>query len=257
MSTPSNIYLVSDLHLGAPNQAASLVREKHFVKWLNDISGKAKALYLMGDIFDFWFEYGSAVPKGYIRMQGKLAELADQGVDISIFAGNHDLWYRDYFQQQLGATIYHRPIIREFFGQKFYLAHGDGLGPGDYGYKFLKFVLTNPVSKWLFARLHPNLGIGLARLSSGASRHANEQKPQLRTYKGKQEYLYAHLCEVVEQQPDIQFFVFGHRHIAVDDEVMPGHRLIILGDWINHFTYLEINEHEVALKSYPMEVATS
>jgi len=247
-----NIYLVSDLHLGAPNHEKSLIREKHFVRWLDEVATDAAALYLVGDVFDFWFEYRHAVPKGYVRLLGKLAEMADRGVQIHIFAGNHDLWYDSYFEQQFQACIHTRPVIHELLGRTFYIAHGDGLGPGDHGYKLLKFILSNPVSRWLFARLHPNFGIGLANLSSGLSRHANEQKPQLKQYLGKDEYLYEHASQLHEVRKDIQYFVFGHRHIAVEDDIAPGAKLIILGDWIDHFTYLAVTPHEVALRTYPL-----
>lgn len=252
MNNLSKIYLVSDLHLGAPNPQESLKREKHFVKWLNEVAHDAAALYLMGDIFDFWFEYKHAVPKGYIRVLGKLAEMADKGVELHIFAGNHDLWYSSYFEEQMGAQIHTKPIVEELMGKKFYLAHGDGLGPGDLGYKFLKYILTHPLSKWVFARLHPNFGIGLAHFSSGLSRGSNEKRPDLKIYHKEKEYLYHHVVEVNKQRPDIEYFVFGHRHIVVEDEFVPGARLVILGDWINHFTYLEINKNEVALHKYPM-----
>jgi len=252
LSNQKNIYLVSDLHLGAPNHEQSLKREKHFVRWLSEIAYNAQELYLLGDIFDFWFEYKHAIPKGYIRVLGKLAEMSDRGVAIHIFAGNHDLWYRTYFVEQMGATIHHGPIIKNLLGRKCYLAHGDGLGPGDHGYKFLKFVLTNPLSHWLFEWLHPNFGIGLADLSSSLSRNANERKPRLKKYQGEKEYLHAHALNMNRKQPDIQYFVFGHRHILVEDEFVPKTKLIILGDWINHFSYLEINADEVALQTYPM-----
>ena len=248
----NNVYFVSDLHLGIPTPAKSLEREKHFVQWLEEISPDLSTLVLLGDIFDFWFEYKHAVPRGYIRLLGKLAELADRGVEILLFTGNHDLWYKDYFPQQIGAQVYYGPVVKEFFGQTFYLAHGDGLGPGDHGYKFLKKVFTHPLSQWMFARLHPNFGIGLANFFSQLSSKHNRQHEVI-DY-GENEYLIAHSREVLKTHPDIQYFVFGHRHLFKEADLTPESRLFILGDWIQYFSYLKVSESEVTLNKYPMEV---
>jgi len=250
-SKPSKrIFLASDLHLGAPDMESSLVREKHFVKWLDTIIDVASDLYLVGDIFDFWFEYKQVVPKGFIRFQGKLAELADRGIQLHIFTGNHDLWYTNYFAEQLGAIIYKKPIFVNLHGKRFYLGHGDGLGPGDYGYKFIKRIFTNPVCKWLFHRLHPNFGIGLASYLSKTSRKQTGHKDAI--FHGDKEILYIHSREILSEQTDIQFFVYGHRHIMKDTELEKGVRCIYLGDWIQHFSYLEVTENTVTLKTFPL-----
>lgn len=246
------VYFASDLHLGAPNFNESLKREKHFVSWLDNIKPSTKALYLVGDIFDFWFEYKHAIPKGYIRLLGKLAEFADEGIPIFIFTGNHDLWYKSYFPDQFGAIVYSKPIQVEIYNKHFYVAHGDGLGPGDHGYKFLKSILTNPLCKWLFERLHPNFGIGLANFSSGMSRHANEKRDPMEVYRGKKESLFIHAKEVIANNPAINYFVFGHRHVPINESIDKNSRMIILGDWINHFTYLKVGLNEVELLSYPL-----
>jgi UDP-2,3-diacylglucosamine hydrolase len=166
------IYFISDFHLGVPDQQRSLEREKKIVRWLEQIKADAAILYLMGDVFDYWFEYKHAVPKGYVRLLGKLAELADSGIEMHYFTGNHDMWAFDYLPQEIGLHLHREPIQKEYNLKKFYLGHGDGLGPGDHGYKFIKKVFANPVSQWLFARLHPNAGISLMRYFSQKSRIA-------------------------------------------------------------------------------------
>ena len=184
---------------------------------------------------------------------GELANIADAGIPIFIFTGNHDLWYKDYFPRQIGATIFEKPIIRDYYGKSFYIAHGDGLGPGDIGYKILKSILTNPICKWLFERLHPNFGIGLANISSGWSRYVNDKKDPMETYKGKRENLFIHAKNMMAGNSNIDFFVFGHRHVVIEEKIEDKASLIILGDWIRHFTYLSVGPDEIQLKSYPMD----
>ena len=160
MSHPGKYhYFVSDLHLGAPNQAASKARERAFIAWLDHIAATAKAIYLMGDIFDFWFEYKTVIPKGYTRLFGKLAELSDKGIELHFFKGNHDMWVKDYFENELGIQIHANEYTFKANGKSFYLHHGDGLGPGDYKNKLLKRFFRSSLCQWLFARLHPNFGI--------------------------------------------------------------------------------------------------
>lgn len=244
------IYFASDFHLGAPNRAASLEREQKIVRWLEMIQKDAQSLYLMGDLFDFWFEYKHVVPKGYIRFLGKLAEISDAGIDLHIFVGNHDLWMKDYLSQELNAQIYTKPIEREWGGKKFYLAHGDGLGPGDYGYKMLKKVFTNPIAQWLFAFLHPYWGIGLATYSSQTSRNA-QIGDGTDVYLGDdKEWLFQHAKTVSAQKPSIDYFVFGHRHLPIDRKVNAKSRYVNLGDWINYFTYAEFDGKDLLLKNF-------
>ena len=165
-----NIYFASDFHLGAPNHESSLIREKSIVSWLYHIKDDAAEIYLVGDLFDFWFEYKRAIPKGFVRLQGKIAELTDKGIPVHIFTGNHDMWIFDYLPKELGVSLFRKPIEREFFGKRYLIGHGDGLGPGDRGYKFLKKIFANKFCQWCFARLHPNFGIWLADKSSKTSR---------------------------------------------------------------------------------------
>ncbi|MEM7658908.1 MAG: UDP-2,3-diacylglucosamine diphosphatase [Bacteroidota bacterium] len=251
MSEKSHIYFASDLHLGAPSPEESLVREKHFVRWLDHIKHHAAKLFLVGDLFDFWFEYKHAVPRGYVRMLGKLAELSDAGTEIHVFTGNHDHWFQSYLTEQIGATIYREPQLMTFFGRKYYIAHGDGLGPGDHGYKLLKKVVTAPLSRWLYARLHPNSGIGLALwVSSRGGNHDYRDHGEV-DHLGEQEFLYQHANQVYSQQPDIDCFIFGHRHMLIDDVRENGLHVVILGDWIQYFSYLQVHEAGEELCAFP------
>lgn len=245
------IYFASDLHLGTPDKASSLAREKHFVKWLDHIKADAAELYLLGDVFDFWFEYKKSVPKGYVRLLGKLAELCDMGIPIHYFSGNHDMWLKDYFTEQFGAQIYHGPIEREYFGYRLFLAHGDGLGPGDHGYKFLKKVFRNRLAQWSFHRLHPNFGIGLADYFSRKSRKKTGHKDKIDH--GENEYLLIFSREMLKERPEIDYFVFGHRHLPKQLEIETSKYYINLGDWISHYTFLEVAADGVRLMRFPLD----
>lgn len=239
------------MHFGAPNHAKSLEREKHFVKWLDTISENVSTLYLVGDIFDVWFDYALVVPRGYVRLLGKLAELSDKGVEIHIFMGNHDLWYKDYFHQEFGAIVHSEPFIATHYGKKCYIAHGDGLGPDDYGYKFMKKIFTNPLCKWLYSQLHPNLALRLASFASGLSGDYT-QRYEEPTFFGEKERLYIHAKEVYQQNPDIQYFIFGHRHILKQSEIEKSVFCVYLGDWIKSFSYFKISENETKLDTFPL-----
>lgn len=239
MNPDKKIYFASDLHLGAPTAAKSLERERHFVRWLDGIRDHAAELYLLGDVFDFWFEYRKAIPKGYSRILGKLAELADAGIKIHYFVGNHDMWMRDYFTEQFGASIHYHPVVREIHGRTYYIGHGDGLGPGDRSYKFLKRIFRNPLCQWAFHRLHPNFGIGLADFLSRRSRAKTGHMDAIDH--GENEYLLIFSRQTLKEKPEIDYFVFGHRHLPLF-RILEDHRAYInLGDWISHFTYLEVD----------------
>ena len=223
-------YFASDFHLGIPDTKSSYERERRIVRWLDSIKGQAESIYLVGDIFDFWFEYKRVIPKGYVRLFGKLAELRDAGLPIYYFTGNHDMWMFRYMETELDIPIYRAPIQREIQGKSFYIGHGDGLGPGDHGYKFLKKVFSNRTCQWLFERLHPNFGIGLANFWSYKSRTASDAMPAFEHI--EKEWLYTFANEQAEQL-DIDFFVFGHRHLAIDYMLKNGKsRYINLGEWI-------------------------
>lgn len=243
-----SVFLASDLHLGAPDHISSVQREKKFVSWLDSIKPKAAGLILVGDIFDFWFEYKHVIPKGFIRIQGRLAQWKDEGIPVYIFTGNHDLWMQKYFTEELGIPVFHSGIQMNILGHACFVAHGDGLGPGDEGFKAMKKLFTNPLAQWAFSWLHPDLGVPLAMSLSGSSRKAHKAKDAI--HYGEKEFLYQFALEYVRLNPDIKYLIFGHRHRPENIEIKPETRMINLGDWINHFSYLEIQKDEVHLQKY-------
>ena len=249
MSTLKNhIYFASDFHLGVPDYASSLKREKMLIQWLEKIKGSASEIYLMGDLFDFWFEYKRVAPKGFVRILGKLAELSDSGIKISLFTGNHDMWMFDYLEQELNIFIYRAPIERTFSSKTFYLAHGDGMGPGDHGYKFVKKLFSNKFCQWLFARLHPNFAFGVANYFSGKSRIANEQSDK-KFLGNENEWLVQYSQEMLKVK-HFDYFIFGHRHLPLDIELSANSRYINLGDWVHYFTYAEFDGETTTLKTF-------
>lgn len=243
------IYFASDFHLGVPNHTSSQERERRILRWLQLIEEDAEAIFLVGDIFDFWFEYKTVVPKGAVRLLGKLAELHDRGVDIHFFVGNHDIWMFDYFPNEIGITVHRTPLQINLKGKEFFIAHGDGLGPGDYGYKRLRKVFTNRLCQWLFRWLHPDLGMRLANKSSSASRTA-QKEPEYFLGKDK-EWLLLYSNRKLKQLPQTDFFIFGHRHLPLDilldnDES----RYINLGEWFNYNTYAVFDGEELRLEAF-------
>ncbi|WMX14688.1 MULTISPECIES: UDP-2,3-diacylglucosamine diphosphatase [unclassified Aureispira] len=243
------IYFASDFHIGVPTPEASRLREQKILRWLNRIEHDAKAIFLVGDIFDFWFEYKTVVPKGAIRLLGKIAELSDRGIDIHFFVGNHDIWMFDYFPNELGVTVHHHPIQLELGGKYFFIGHGDGLGPEDYGYKRLKKIFTNRFCQWLFGWLHPDIGMRIANRSSSASRTA-QIEPEYFLGKDK-EWLLLYANYKIKQLPFIDYFIFGHRHLPLDILLDNQHsRYINLGEWFNQCTYAEFDGQELHLKAF-------
>ena len=244
---PKYLYFASDLHLGAPNEQKSAAREKAFINWLDHIKPSAKAIYLLGDVFDFWFEYKTVVPKGYTRLLGKIAELSDAGIEIHFFKGNHDMWVFDYFEKELGLILHSDAHIFSYADKQFYLHHGDGLGPGDYKYKFLKLFFRSHVCQWLFARLHPNFGIGLASLLSRRSRAKGGKKDLV--YNGpEQEWLFQYVKEKQALQKR-DYYIFGHRHLPLNLEVGSA-KYINTGDWLQHYTFAVFDLKELRLMKW-------
>lgn len=247
MSENKKIYFASDFHLGAPDEVSSFEREKKIIRWLDHISKDAAEIFLVGDLFDFWFEYKRAIPKGFVRLQGKIAELTDKGIPVHLFTGNHDMWIFDYIPKELGVTLYREPIIRDFFGKQYFIGHGDGLGPGDKGYKFLKKVFANKFCQWCFARLHPNFGIWLAEKSSKTSRAKTGKSDEV--FHGEEGEWLVQFCKDYLKDNEMDYFVFGHRHLPLE---IPIQNSIYynLGEWIHHFTYLEVSSEGVKLKKW-------
>jgi UDP-2,3-diacylglucosamine hydrolase len=246
------IYFASDLHLGVPTYEKSLAREKHFVNWLDLIKEDAAEVFLVGDVFDFWFEYKKAAPRGFIRLLGKLAEMSDAGIPIHLFTGNHDMWIFDYLPKEIGLQLHREPVERVWNGKTFYIGHGDGLGPGDHAYKFIKKVFTNPFLQWSFARLHPNFGIGLADYFSRSSRAKTGEKDAI--YLGTDKEWLVVYCRELLAQEQRDFFIFGHRHLPLDIELEEGGaRYLNLGDWIQYFSYAEFDGQNLRLMEFPIK----
>lgn len=231
--TKTKIYFASDIHLGLPSIEEGRDREMLFVKWLDTIKHDAKEVFLVGDIFDFWYEYKRVIPKGFTRVLGKIAELTDSGVPVHFFTGNHDVWMFGYFEQELGVKIHRNPIVREFDGKSFFIGHGDGLGHGDYGYKLLKGIFTSKVLQWMFSRLHPNFALWLGNKWSVSSRYSKDITYQFR---GDDELITRFARQTLLNQ-HYDYFVFGHWHAPTIHPLGSGSSLVMLGDWIVNNTY--------------------
>ncbi|HEY0298127.1 MAG TPA: UDP-2,3-diacylglucosamine diphosphatase [Arachidicoccus sp.] len=248
ISENKKIYFLSDFHLGAPDYEKSLVREKKILSFLNHIQSSASEIFIVGDMFDFWYEYKKVVPKYFVRLLGKLGEISDCGVKIHFFIGNHDMWMNGYFEKELNIKTYHEPQRFEYNNKQFLIGHGDGLGPGDRGYKFLKKIFRNKFCNWLFGQLHPSWGIGLANYFSRKSRektgNANAE------WLGEDNEWLVIYCKQALQKEKIDFFIFGHRHYPIDLKLNSESRYINLGDWITNFTYAEFDGNNLTLKKW-------
>jgi len=249
MQIPSGkkIYFLSDFHLGAPDHSISLVREKRIVKFFDEIKNSAAEVFVVGDLFDFWYEYRKVVPKGYTRILGKLAELTDSGIPVHFFVGNHDMWMKGYFEEELNIPVYYEPKIFEWNNKKFYIGHGDGLGPGDHGYKFIKKIFRNKFCQWLFGILPPAVGVGLADYLSRKSRAVTGLIDE--QFLGEEkEWLIIYSKEILQKQ-HFDYFIFGHRHLPIDFSLSNNSRYINLGDWIRYYTYAMFDGENLILSS--------
>jgi len=248
VSTEKKIYFLSDFHLGAPNYQKSLEREKKVVAFLESIKHTAATIFIVGDMFDFWFEYKEVVPKGYVRLLGKLAEITDSGIPIHFFVGNHDMWMRDYFKQELNIPVYFEPKTFEWNNKKFFIGHGDGLGPGDHGFKMMKKVFRNGISQSFFSLVHPSWGIGLANYFSRKSRQKTGATDE--HFLGDDKEWLIIFCREILAKEHFDYFIFGHRHLPLDYKLTDTSRYINLGDWIKYFTYAEFDGQNVELKYF-------
>ncbi len=246
------IYFVSDLHLGIPDYDSSLQRERIFIDWLEKIRNDAFEIYLMGDVFDFWFEYKTVVPKGYTRMFGKLAELTDAGIPIYLFKGNHDIWAFDYLNKELNIQIHRKPMQVYFNDSLFFLSHGDGIGSGDRAYKVLKFIFELPLNQFLFNWIHPDIGTRLGLYFSRRSRIANVAKEEKRQMQEPLEeiYTYQFAKKQIENNSKINYFIFGHNHQAIHEKLSEKSEYLILGDWISYYTYASFDGTELKLEYF-------
>lgn len=243
-----NIYFLSDFHLGVPTYDSSRERERYLCDFLNEIADKAEEIFLAGDIFDMWYEYKTVVPKGYVRLLGTLASLSDRGIKITAFTGNHDMWMFGYLKQELNIEVHREPVERTWNGINFLIGHGDGLGPGDYGYKFIKKIFANKLCQWLFGWIHPDWGLRLANALSRRSRIATGTTDA--TWLGDdKEHLYIYCQEYLQKHP-INYFIFGHRHLPLTKVINPQSTYINLGDWVKYFTYAVFDGTACELKTY-------
>lgn len=242
-----NIYFASDFHLGSPSHAESRKREDRIMRWLNAIEGNCGELFLMGDIFDFWFEYREVVPKGFVRLQGKLAMMSDAGIKIYFFKGNHDMWVNDYFTKEMGIGVISDELVIERGGKRFYLHHGDGLGPGDQKYKVLRKIFRNPVCQWLFSIVPPRIGLGIANWWSGSSRLANSTEE---VFNGVENEWLAIYAKEQLQKVHFDYFIFGHRHLPLDIQLTDKSRYINIGEWINFNSYAVFDGKDLTLNYF-------
>jgi len=242
------IYFASDQHFGAPNAEKSLEREKLFVDWLDMVKKDAEVIFLLGDLFDFWFEYKHVVPKGFVRVLGKIAEIKDAGIPIHFFVGNHDLWMVDYFEKELNIPVYREPTEFTLQNKTFLIGHGDGLGPGDKGYKFMKKIFVNPLCNWLFKWFHPDLAIGLAKYLSLENKTISGDEDVV--FLGEEKENLILYCKEVLQEKKYDYFVFGHRHLPMIFNLPQNSKYVNTGDWITYFTYGVLDNGIFELKEY-------
>lgn len=254
MTTGKKVYFASDFHLGYDGRVSSVEREKRIVHWLDLIADDAAAIYLVGDVFDYWYEYKQVVPKGFSRLFGKLAELRDRQIPIYFFIGNHDMWMFRYFEEEFDIPIYREPIERTINGKTFFIGHGDGLGPGDHGYKLIKAVFSNRLAQWCYARLHPNFGLWLMRFFSQKSRDNAYDAPE---FLGADKEWLAIFANEQSALRNIDYFVFGHRHLPIDHALKNGKsRYINLGDWVTFQSFAVFDGEKLSLHYFDHETGT-
>jgi UDP-2,3-diacylglucosamine hydrolase len=245
LKTSGKIYFASDFHLGLPAGTNPLEREKRIVKWLNQAASDAKEIYILGDVFDFWWEYKLVVPKGFTRFLGTVATITDSGIPVHFFTGNHDMWMGKYLVEECGVTVNTEPVIADFNGKVFYLAHGEGLGTKDKGYKIILWIFHNKPLRTLYSAMHPAIGLGIghrwslnSRLGKGISLDfMGEEKEDLIRY-----------SKVVLKKQKIDYFIYGHRHLAMTYKLQPRSEIFFLGDWIRTGSYAVWNGNELSLK---------
>lgn len=254
MNNQKKIYFASDMHLGARFHKNPLAVEKKFVRWLDHIKYSAQAIYLLGDIFDYWYEYKYVAPKGYTRFLGKLAELSDSGIEIHLFTGNHDIWMFDYLPQEIGAIIHREPLTVDLLGKRFFLAHGDEVDNRSRSFQFIRKIFRNPICQWLYGGIHPRWTFGFAYGWSFSSRKTGLKRAENQSGVDEStEYLVTFAKEYLQTHADINFFIFGHRHVMFDLLLSKTSRLLIGGDWLRYFSYIEWDGHEILLEQFEIE----
>lgn len=248
MAERTKIYFLSDAHLGFPDYKESLVRERILVECLQKMAIDAKEIILLGDIFDFWFEYKKVVPRGFTRILGELGQITDMGITVRFFKGNHDMWTFGYLEKECGVLVHKGKYKAEYNGKKFFIAHGDGLGPGDKGYKRLKRVFDSKLMQWVFARFHPNFSFMIAQKWSFKSRMSDTEEDY--TFQGEEKERLLQYAKRKLSKTHYDYFVFGHRHVPLMVDMEQGAKYISLGDWLHHFTYAEFDGENISLKHY-------
>lgn len=243
-------YFISDFHLGSPDYQSSLEREKRIVCQLNEMAKDAAVIFLLGDIFDFWFEYGFTIPKGFVRLQGCLANIADKGIALHYFTGNHDMWIFDYLPTEIGFTLHREPKTFSINGASFFLGHGDGLGPGEHTYKFIKRFFRSSLSQWMFRYLPPGIGMRIAQTWSRKSRAGAKDD----VFYSEKEFLLQY-CREQETKQHFDYYIFGHRHLALDLQVNEQSRYINTGDWLRYNSYAVFDGKTLSLQYAPCEKA--
>jgi UDP-2,3-diacylglucosamine hydrolase len=246
MKKNGKIYFASDAHLGYPNHSESLPREKRFVKWLESVRIDASEIFLLGDIFDYWYEYKKVVPRGFTRLLGKISEITDSGIPVHFFTGNHDISITDYLPTETGVTVHYEPLKITLNGLKFFLGHGDGLDPSDKVYLRMRKIYVNPAFQWFFSKLHPNFTIWFAHKWSYNSRSSK----MLPEFKGEENETMIQFARKTLQEEDFNFFIFGHRHIPLDHSLNDHCRIVYLGDWLTHYTYAVLDGQNLELKKF-------
>jgi len=249
-STNKKTYFISDCHFGVPTKEKSLVRERLFINWLDDVKKDAHEIYIMGDLFEFWYEYKTVIQKGYVRLLGKLAEISDAGISVYFFRGNHDVWAFDYLAEELNIKIYPDTLIKELNGKKFFLGHGDGLGKGDNGYKFLKKIFRNKINQWLFKWLHPDGGTHMGLFWSNRSRIGHENRGIEKVNDEGIKRLTGFCNETLKKEPEIDYFVFGHIHKPEIVDLDGKAKYYSIGDWIKYYSYLVFDGDKLEQKFY-------
>jgi UDP-2,3-diacylglucosamine hydrolase len=234
LAETGKIYFASDFHLGLPAGSAPVEREKKVVSWLKSVVHDAKEIYLLGDIFDFWWEYKLVVPRGFTRFLGTVSEITDSGIPVHFFTGNHDMWVGDYLSNECGMIIHRTPITTLFDGKKFHLAHGEGLGTKSTGYKILLSIFRNKPLQVMYSALHPSIGVGIGHKWSLNSRLG---KGITKEFLGDDDEDLIRYARSIAEKDKIDYFIFGHRHLAMTHKLLPESEIIFLGDWIKNGSY--------------------
>jgi UDP-2,3-diacylglucosamine hydrolase len=246
-----SIYFLSDAHLGSWAVEHRRMQERRLVRFLDSIKEKAAAVYLLGDMFDFWYEYKYVVPKGFTRFLGKISELTDMDVEVHYFTGNHDIWAYDYLAEECGVILHKQPQTIELYGKIFYLAHGDGLGDPNKSFKVIRSIFHNKTCQWLFSGLHPRWGMwfGLTWAKHSRLKHGMGGDPP--DYMGDdKEHLILYTKKYIQYHSNVDYFIYGHRHIEVDKQLTKKARVIILGDWISQFSYVVYDGEHLLMQEY-------